>query len=317
MNLVEILDGVKNSNKRAIARALSEIENNSKLSEQILDNIANSFGKSYRIGITGPPGAGKSTLTNQLVKSLLEKNYRVGVIAIDPTSPFTGGALLGDRIRMNEIGLHPNVFIRSMASRGSLGGLSRYASEAGDIFDAANFDYTIFETVGVGQSELDVANTVDTTIVVLVPESGDSIQAMKAGLMEIGHIFVMNKSDRAGADNAVASLEFILSFKDHDENTWIPPIVKTIAAENKGTDELFDKITKHREYLIQTNQLNERRLNRIRNRIKELITNSLRKELWTVERNKILDEKIVSMLEGKLKLSGVVQELLENFKNNK
>lgn len=317
MNLVEILDGVKNSNKRAIARALSEIENNSKLSEQILDNIANSFGKSYRIGITGPPGAGKSTLTNQLVKLLLEKNYRVGVIAIDPTSPFTGGALLGDRIRMNEIGLHPNVFIRSMASRGSLGGLSRYASEAGDIFDAANFDFTIFETVGVGQSELDVANTVDTTIVVLVPESGDSIQAMKAGLMEIGDIFVMNKSDRAGADNAVASLEFILSFKDHDENTWIPPIVKTIAAENKGTDELFDKTTKHREYLIQTNQLNERRLNRIRNRIKELITNSLRKELWTVERNKILDEKIVSMLEGKLKLSEVVQELLENFKNNK
>lgn len=317
MNLVEILDGVKNSNKKAIARALSEIENNSKLSEQILDNIANSFGKSYRIGITGPPGAGKSTLTNQLVKLLVEKNYRVGVIAIDPTSPFTGGALLGDRIRMNEIGLHPNVFIRSMASRGSLGGLSRYASEAGDIFDAANFDYTIFETVGVGQSELDVANTVDTTIVVLVPESGDSIQAMKAGLMEIGDIFVMNKSDRAGADNAVASLEFILSFKDHDENTWISPIVKTIAAENKGTNELFDKIVKHREYLIQTNQLNERRLNRIRNRIKELITNSLRKELWTVERNKILDEKIVSMLEGKMKLSEVVQELLENFKNNK
>lgn len=317
MNLVEILDGVKNSNKKAIARALSEIENNSKLSEQILDNIANSFGKSYRIGITGPPGAGKSTLTNQLVKLLLEKNYRVGVIAIDPTSPFTGGALLGDRIRMNEIGLHPNVFIRSMASRGSLGGLSRYASEAGDIFDAANFDYTIFETVGVGQSELDVANTVDTTIVVLVPESGDSIQAMKAGLMEIGDIFVMNKSDRAGADNAVASLEFILSFKDHDENTWISPIVKTIAAENKGTNELFDKIVKHREHLIQTNQLNERRLNRIRNRIKELITNSLRKELWTVERNKILDEKIVSMLEGKMKLSEVVQELLENFKNNK
>lgn len=317
MNLVEILDGVKNSNKKAIARALSEIENNSKLSEQILDNIANSFGKSYRIGITGPPGAGKSTLTNQLVKLLVEKNYRVGVIAIDPTSPFTGGALLGDRIRMNEIGLHPNVFIRSMASRGSLGGLSRYTSEAGDIFDAANFDYTIFETVGVGQSELDVANTVDTTIVVLVPESGDSIQAMKAGLMEIGDIFVMNKSDRAGADNAVASLEFILSFKDHDENTWISPIVKTIAAENKGTNELFDKIVKHREYLIQTNQLNERRLNRIRNRIKELITNSLRKELWTVERNKILDEKIVSMLEGKMKLSEVVQELLENFKNNK
>lgn len=317
MNLVEILDGVKNSNKKAIARALSEIENNSKLSEQILDNIANSFGKSYRIGITGPPGAGKSTLTNQLVKLLVEKNYRVGVIAIDPTSPFTGGALLGDRIRMNEIGLHPNVFIRSMASRGSLGGLSRYTSEAGDIFDAANFDYTIFETVGVGQSELDVANTVDTTIVVLVPESGDSIQAMKAGLMEIGDIFVMNKSDRAGADNAVASLEFILSFKDHDENTWISPIVKTIAAENKGINELFDKIVKHREYLIQTNQLNERRLNRIRNRIKELITNSLRKELWTVERNKILDEKIVSMLEGKMKLSEVVQELLENFKNNK
>lgn len=310
-----LLERISRKEKRAIAKALTEIENNTPLSQNIIDEISSSFGKSYRIGITGPPGAGKSTLTNALVKYLVGKNYYVGVIAVDPTSPFTGGALLGDRIRMSEIGTHPQVFIRSMASRGSLGGLTKFASEAGDVFDYAQFDFTIYETVGVGQSELDIANNVDTTVVVLVPEAGDSIQAMKAGLMEIGDIFVMNKADRAGADQAVASLQFILSFRDHDENTWLPPIIKTIASEYKGIEELYHSILEHREYLLKNDLLHKKREIRFKNRIKDLISNQLKKELWTKERNIILSEKIKMIFDGREKLSNVVNELVENFRN--
>lgn len=310
-----LLKKISEKDKRSIAKALTEIENNTSLAKKIIDQTSSCFGKSYRIGITGPPGAGKSTLTNALIKLLVEKNSYVGVIAVDPTSPFTGGALLGDRIRMSEIGVHPNVFIRSMASRGSLGGLTKFASEAGDIFDFAGFDYTIYETVGVGQSELDIANNVDTTVVVLVPESGDSIQAMKAGLMEIGDIFVMNKSDRAGADQAVAALHFILSFKEHDEKSWLPPIIKTIASEYKGIEELYQKILEHREFLIKNDLLNIKRMTRFKSRIKDLVTNQLRKELWTSERNKILDEKIEHIFKDEIKLSEVVDYLVDSFKN--
>jgi LAO/AO transport system kinase len=315
MNIDELIEKLSEKDKKAIARTLTEIENNTKLAQQILDRVSSKFGQSYRIGITGPPGAGKSTLTNALIKLLVSKNFYVGVIAVDPTSPFTGGALLGDRIRMSEIGTHPNVFIRSMASRGSLGGLSQFASEAGDIFDFAGFDFTIYETVGVGQSELDVANNVDTTVVVLVPESGDSIQAMKAGLMEIGDIFVMNKSDRSGADQAVASLQFILSFKEHNENTWLPPIIKTIASENQGIEELYQKILEHRNYLEKTGQLQIKRQQRIKNRIKDLISNYLKKELWNSDRIKMLDEKLHLIFENKEKVSDVVRELVDNFRN--
>lgn len=315
MNIDQFIEKISLKDKKAIARALTEIENNTKIAQQIIDKISSKYGHSYRVGITGPPGAGKSTLTNALVKLLVSKNFSVGVIAVDPTSPFTGGALLGDRIRMSEIGTHPNVFIRSMASRGSLGGLNQFASEAGDVFDFAGFDFTIYETVGVGQSELDVANNVDTTVVVLVPESGDSIQAMKAGLMEIGDIFVMNKSDRAGADQAVASLQFILSFKEHDENTWLPPIIKTTASENKGIEELYLKILEHKEFLEKTGQLKLKREQRFKNRIKDLISNYLKKELWNDERVKILDEKLQLILENREKVSNVVRELVDNFKN--
>lgn len=312
----QILDGIARKEKKFIAKALTEIENNSPLAEKLIDEISSRYGTSYRIGITGPPGAGKSTLTSGLVKLLVEKNFKVGVIAIDPTSPFTGGALLGDRIRMSEIATHPNVFIRSMASRGSLGGLSRFASKAGDVFDYAGFDFTIFETVGVGQSELDVAENVDTTIVVLVPESGDSIQAMKAGLMEIGEIFVLNKSDRSGADQAVAALQFILSFKEHDEFTWLPPILKCIASEYKGIDELFKQILNHKNYLQKNQILDKKRTERFKNRIKGLVTDKLRKELWTEERNQLLSEKLSLIFSKKSTISQVVLELIDNFKNN-
>ncbi len=316
MHLEVMLQKIQDGDKRFVSRALSEVENSTQIGEEILENIFPLLGYSYRIGITGPPGAGKSSLTNQLTKLIVEKNFKVAIVAVDPTSPFTGGALLGDRVRMTEVGTNENVFIRSMASRGSLGGLSQRASEAGDIFDAAKYDFTIFETVGVGQSELDVAKAVDTTIVILVPESGDSIQAMKAGLMEIGDIFVMNKSDRLGADQAVTALQVILSFRDHDEKSWLPPIVKTIASENKGIEDLFQTIIKHKSFLIENDLFDIKRLERLKNRIRDLVVSSFRNEFWNGERKSILEEKVQKVLVGKISPMTVAKELIEDFKSS-
>ncbi|MDO8550832.1 MAG: methylmalonyl Co-A mutase-associated GTPase MeaB, partial [Ignavibacteria bacterium] len=206
----DLIKNLLNNEKRSVARSISIVESNNPVSSELLKNIYSSVGKAYRIGITGPPGAGKSTITNFLTKLYRSQNKKVGIIAVDPTSPFTGGALLGDRIRMSELVHDSGVFIRSMATRGSLGGLSKKAVDAADVLDAAGYDYIIFETVGVGQSELDIVQAADTTIVVLVPESGDTVQAMKAGLMEIADFFVLNKSDRPAAQQAVTALKTIL-----------------------------------------------------------------------------------------------------------
>ncbi len=304
---------ILNGEKRALARGITIIENDTSEASELIKKIYATTGKAYRIGITGPPGAGKSTLTNQLTKYFRLQGKKVGIIAVDPTSPFTGGALLGDRIRMSEIGQDEGVFIRSMATRGSFGGLSKKAIDAADIIDAGGFDYVILETVGVGQSELDIAGAADTTIVVLVPESGDSVQAMKAGLMEIADFFVMNKSDRPGSQQAVTSLRTILMMRDHDMSSWMPDIIKTIASENKGTDESAAEIYRHREYLEKSGNLKNKRAQRTRVRIKEIVEDKLRSQLWnssTMESlNSLLEKASLSLLSP----YHIAEEILENF----
>jgi len=312
----EFLKKVLGGHRFSIARAISIVENEDPEAREILSSIFPHTGRAYRVGITGPPGAGKSTIANKLARFYRNQNRRVGIIAVDPTSPFTGGALLGDRIRMTDVELDAGVFVRSMASRGSLGGLSKKASEAADILDAAGNDIVILETVGVGQSELDIAGAADTTVVVLVPESGDSIQAMKAGLMEIADFIVLNKSDRPGADHGVASVQMVLKLKPATDG-WNPEVVKSVASEGKGIEEIAVEIQKHRDFLEGTGLLKKRRQMRLLERTKELINERLQFVFWNTDREAILESRIEEMLSYRTTPYDIADELFITFQQQR
>ncbi|MFA5803890.1 MAG: methylmalonyl Co-A mutase-associated GTPase MeaB [Melioribacteraceae bacterium] len=316
MRSENFVERIFQNDKRAISRAITIIESGNSNSTELLKDLHIKIGNAYRIGITGPPGAGKSTLTNQLTKFYRKQNKKVGIIAVDPTSPFTGGALLGDRVRMSEVGCDDNVFIRSMATRGSLGGLSKKTIDAADVLDAAGYDIIIFETVGVGQSELDVAKAADTTIVILVPESGDSIQAMKAGLMEIADFFVLNKSDRPGADSAITALKTILMMRDHNEKSWLPNIIKAVASENSGTKEIADEISRHHQFLEQNGLLKQNREKNYKVRIKEIVEHLLKDEFWKERRAESLQASLSKVVEGETSPYQIAETLFNDFKTS-
>ena len=259
----------------ALARAISRVENESEGAVEILDACFRRSGRAFRIGITGPPGAGKSTLVTRLAQLYRKRGETVGIVAVDPTSPFSGGALLGDRVRMGELSGDDGTFIRSMATRGSLGGLAVHTAQACDVLDAAGFTRLLIETVGVGQSELEVAQTADSTAVVLVPESGDGIQAMKAGLMEIGDLFVINKSDREGAERAAFAVNAALEMRA-TTSAWRPPVLMTTASTGAGVDEVVDRFEEHLAHLADHAGLERRRRRRLEQRLADL----LRARLW-------------------------------------
>ena len=307
----EFIDKLVSGEKRTLSRAISIVEDGEKESIELLQKIFKYTGKAHRVGITGPPGAGKSSITNSLAKLLIGKGFKVGIIAVDPTSPFTGGALLGDRIRMQDIGLLPDVFIRSMATRGSLGGLSKTVVEACDILDASGKDFILIETVGVGQSELDIAQTCDTTVVVLVPESGDAIQAMKAGLMEIANIFVVNKSDRDGASGVAATIRNIIHLKPASEDNWVINVLNTISIKDEGIKELLDEIMKHKSHLDDSGYLMKKRKSNLIKKINELVNDKLRKEFWDANHKKQLDENLPDIYERKKDPYSFVESILQ------
>jgi GTPase len=265
----ELARGVLEARARSIGRAISEVERDSGAVPGILRRLFPHTGRARILGITGPPGAGKSTLVQRLAQAYRRAGRRVGIVAVDPSSPFTGGAILGDRIRMSEIYTDPGVFIRSMATRGALGGLARATSDAVDVLDAAGYDPILIETVGVGQDEVDIVRAADTTAVVLVPGLGDDIQAIKAGILEIADVFVVNKSEREGADRAVAELSMMLDFAGHPP--WRPPIVKTSAPSGGGVAETVEALEAHGAYLAASGEGRRRRALRARSRLLALL----------------------------------------------
>ena len=270
--ITDLAARVVSGDARAIARAISLVEEDGSAGRALVGRIYPQTGRAFLIGVTGAPGTGKSTLVDRLIATTRREGLRVGVIAVDPTSPFSGGAVLGDRVRMNAHASDAGVFIRSMATRGHLGGLARATSDAALVLDAAGSDLVIIETVGVGQDEVDIVSTADISIVLLVPGAGDELQAIKAGVMEIGDIFVVNKSDREGADRVVQAVASSLSLKAYGPSEWKPPIVRTDATTGAGVDALWTEIGRFREWAATHRQ--ERRRQRYVSRLREVLASS-------------------------------------------
>lgn len=269
MSITTLADRVRAGDPRSIARAISLIEDEHPAAGALLADLHRTSGRAWLVGVTGPPGAGKSTLVDRLGLHLREAGQRVGILAVDPSSPYTGGALLGDRVRMQRHALDPGVFIRSMATRGHLGGLARSTSDAALVLDAAGYDVVVIETVGVGQDEIDVVRTADVSIVVVVPGTGDDVQALKAGLMEIADVFVVNKADHEGADRAAASIEAMLALHADRPGAWRPPIVRTEATTGVGVETLWAQVEAFRRYTAAGHD--DRRRTRAAFRLREVL----------------------------------------------
>jgi LAO/AO transport system kinase len=294
----ELVGRARDGDARAVARLISLVEDESPLLREVMAALAPHAGHAQIVGITGSPGVGESTSTSALVGELRKAGKRVGVLAVDPSSPFSGGALLGDRVRMQDHALDREVYIRSMASRGHLGGLAWTTPQALRVLDAAGCDVILIETVGVGQSEVEVAGLADTTLVLLAPGMGDGIQAAKAGILEIGDLYVVNKADRDGADTLRRELRSMLALADRPEGAWRPPIVKTIASKGEGLDEVAAEIDRHAEWLRATGELAARRTRRARDEIEAIAVTALRKRWGDVHGRSELDELAVAVATG-------------------
>ncbi|MCF6238090.1 MAG: methylmalonyl Co-A mutase-associated GTPase MeaB [Candidatus Marinimicrobia bacterium] len=305
------LDGILNSRRLAITRALSFVENSDDLDMALTDALFQHLGHAYRVGITGPPGAGKSSLADRMIEYWRSKDKRVAVISVDPTSPFTGGAILGDRVRMGQHYSDKGVFIRSMATRGSQGGLALRTQDAADVFDAAGFDIILYETVGVGQVELDVAQAADTTLVVLVPESGDDIQAMKAGLMEIADLFVINKADRQGANQAMVQIQSMLAMRHPEEGIWSPEVLKTNALNAEGTATLMERLEAHQQFLLEQGIFRQNFKDRIIAKIRNHIDQHVMDQFWTAEKTDVLNGSMAKDDAGRIIPGQIVKKLLQ------
>ncbi len=306
-----LIERLLNGEPRAIARAISQVENGAENAAELMKAVFPKTGKAMIIGITGAPGAGKSSLVDKLAFFYREKGEKIGIICVDPSSPFSGGAILGDRIRMASLGLDKNVFIRSMATRGNLGGLARATVDAAAILDAAGFDKIIVETVGVGQDEVEIVKAADVSVVVLVPGMGDDVQAIKAGIMEIGDVFVINKSDRDGVLRAEKELNSLLELAHRPDN-WVPPIVRTIAPENKGIDTLSEAISSFYQFQRSTENLVRKKAIarwRLLELLQEKLLENLLRKNGTAEK---LDKLAADIAEKKNNPYAAVEEIINS-----
>lgn len=339
MDLDNLLGELAAGRTAALARAISLVENARPGFERLLATVHPRLGRAQRVGITGPPGAGKSTLTQQLVRAWRKRGLTVAVVAVDPTSPFSGGALLGDRIRMEEVALDRGVYIRSMATRGTLGGLATSTREVCDVLDAGGFDRILVETVGVGQSELAVAGMADSTVLVLVPESGDSIQTLKSGVMEVADIYVVNKADRPGADKLAQAIETTIGIrlgnafrgmKAHhgvplktaapavpppDAPGWEPPALLTVATRSEGIDAVIEALDRHHAWMTVSGELERRRRKRLAARTREVVDRAMRHWIWQETRaEEMVRDRMDEVAAGRQSPYELAAEIVSGFK---